>query len=95
MRITTCPCGSVVVAYRLIDYPESFGACWFHSRGCLQALGMDTVRALLGLRTTIGTVKEALPPPKSVLVDSFSALQNPDVSLGYVSYDYHCSYLAA
>ncbi|KAG0589311.1 hypothetical protein KC19_1G011900 [Ceratodon purpureus] len=48
--------------------------------GILNALGMDGVRALLGLRTTIGTVKEALPPPKSLLVDSFSALQNPDVA---------------
>jgi len=46
----------------------------------LQALGIDGVRALLGMRTTVGTVKEALPPPMSLLVDSFSALQNPDVS---------------
>lgn len=46
----------------------------------LQALGIDGVRALLGMRTTIGTVKEALPPPASLLLNSFSALQNPDVS---------------
>lgn len=45
----------------------------------LQTLGIDGVRALLGMRTTVGTVKEALPPPASLLINSFSALQNPNV----------------
>lgn len=48
----------------------------------LNTLGIDGVRVLLGMRTTNGTLKEALPPPKSLLADSFSALQNPDAA-GY------------
>ncbi|XP_024391869.1 uncharacterized protein [Physcomitrium patens] len=46
----------------------------------LNTLGIDGVRVLLGMRTTNGTLKEALPPPKSLLADSFSALQNPDIA---------------
>jgi len=84
-RLPTCPLGSEITSlFELIDYMDSlsfFGCGIFVSPVLvLQALGIDGVRALLGMRTTIGTVKEALPPPMSLLVDSFSALQNPDVS---------------
>lgn len=58
----------------------------------LQTLGIDGVRVLLGMRTTNGTLKEALPPPKSLLADSFSALQNPDVRLLVVFLYYVSSY---
>lgn len=45
----------------------------------LTDLQVEGVRALLGFGSTIGTVPDALPPPRSVLMSSFSAVNNPNV----------------
>jgi len=44
----------------------------------LTDLQVEGVTALLGLRSTTGTVPDALPPPRSVLLSSFSAVNNPN-----------------
>jgi hypothetical protein len=44
----------------------------------LNSLGVEGVRALLGMRSTVGTIKDSLPPPKSALMSSFSMLNNPN-----------------
>lgn len=44
----------------------------------LTDLQVEGVRALLGFGSTIGTVPDALPPPRSVLMSSFSAVNNPN-----------------
>eukprot|EP00850_Spirogloea_muscicola_P003692 SM000015S01192 [mRNA] locus=s15:358444:361556:- [translate_table: standard] len=44
------------------------------------ALGMDGIRTLLGLRTTAGTVREGLPPPRAALLASFSAVHDAQTS---------------
>eukprot|EP01018_Ginkgo_biloba_P032848 Gb_27293 [translate_table: standard] len=45
----------------------------------LSELHLEGVRVLLGLRFTTGIVPDALPPPRSVLMSSFQALNKPNV----------------
>eukprot|EP00850_Spirogloea_muscicola_P000450 SM000002S05530 [mRNA] locus=s2:664136:667474:+ [translate_table: standard] len=46
----------------------------------IEALGIDGVRTLLGLRTTAGTVREGLPPPRAALLASFAAVHDAQSS---------------
>ncbi|KAH9606895.1 hypothetical protein KSS87_019729 [Heliosperma pusillum] len=43
-------------------------------------LGYKGIQSLLGLKHTIGTTPEALPPPRSTLLSSFMLPQNPDAN---------------
>lgn len=38
------------------------------------------MRTLLGMRSTMGSIEDALPPPASSLLSSFSSVQNETVS---------------
>ncbi|CAK9859104.1 unnamed protein product [Sphagnum jensenii] len=51
----------------------------------LNSLGVEGVRALLGMRSTVGTIKDSLPPPKSALISSFSMLNNPNVAGSHIT----------
>ncbi|XP_010242737.1 PREDICTED: uncharacterized protein LOC104587010 isoform X4 [Nelumbo nucifera] len=42
-------------------------------------LSYEGIGTLLGLKHTVGTLPESLPPPRSALLSSFMMLQNPNV----------------
>ncbi|CAM6126800.1 unnamed protein product [Calypogeia fissa] len=42
----------------------------------LNEINVEGVRALLGMRTTMGSIEDALPPPTSALLSSFLSLQH-------------------
>ncbi|KAL3685998.1 hypothetical protein R1sor_004020 [Riccia sorocarpa] len=46
----------------------------------LKELEVEGIRALLGMRTTMGSIPDALPPPTSALLSSFSEVNNETVS---------------
>ncbi|XP_074320064.1 uncharacterized protein LOC141656870 isoform X2 [Silene latifolia] len=46
----------------------------------IAGLGYKGIQSLLGLKHTIGTTPEALPPPRSTLLSSFMLPQNPNVA---------------
>ncbi|KAI3692691.1 hypothetical protein L6452_32512 [Arctium lappa] len=50
-----------------------------HLAAILSALHYDGVQRLLGIANTVGTIPDALPPPRSTLLNSFSLPHNPDV----------------
>ncbi|KAM7461077.1 hypothetical protein LguiA_029198 [Lonicera macranthoides] len=45
----------------------------------LSGLSYDGIQRLLGLAHTVGTISEALPPPRSTLLSSFLLPHNPNV----------------
>jgi hypothetical protein len=50
----------------------------------IQGFSYGGVRRLLGLADTGGTVSNALPPPRSMLLSSFIFPYNPNVKLWFV-----------
>ncbi|KAG6554005.1 hypothetical protein Mapa_004922 [Marchantia paleacea] len=46
----------------------------------LKELHVEGIRALLGMRSTMGSIADTLPPPTSVLLSAFSEVNNETVS---------------
>ncbi|CAO2821798.1 unnamed protein product [Amaranthus hypochondriacus] len=45
----------------------------------ISGLGYRGIQSLLGLKQTVGTIPEALPPPRSILFSSFASVHNSNI----------------